>query len=116
MPELPEPLECWLQTLPEFVQEVVRKRPPTTCYRSTEDDGHYWIEGVTELDGDVTYTLLHGENSFLPGFRVYHINPENLYACFCGHWKHPAEEQIESARKVTEAILKVATRPSPDGS
>lgn len=116
MPELPVKLELWVQTLPEEVQIIVRAKPPTTCYRSVENDGHFWLEGITENEGVLSYTVLHGSDSFLPGFRVYHVTPDSLMPCQCGKWERPAASQIEAANKVVEAMLKASTHPRPDGS
>jgi hypothetical protein len=122
MPDLSPELEAWVLTLPEEVQFVVRLKPPTICYRSIENEGHYWLDGITENEGVVSYSVLHGSDSFLPGFRVYHVNPETLVPCGCGCYERAADSQIEAANKVVEAMLRAsrkqadASPPHPGGS
>ncbi len=116
MPELPETLEAWIRELPEEVQSVVREKPPTICYRSVENEGHFWVDGVIEKGGAVFYIIMHGSDSFLPGCIVQPVDPDSLMPCACGKWVRPARAKIEAAERVAEAMQAALTRQSPDES
>ena len=116
MPEISEELEAWIETLPDFVQVVVREKPPITCYRSSVNKGHYWLERVAENEGNLTYTVLHGSDSFLPGFEVFGVDPKTLIPCGCNQWEFPTEEQVRSAAKVRDALLHSINPQSLDES
>lgn len=106
MIQLTAALETWVLSLPDHVQSVVRERPPSICYRSLENDGHFWLEGVKEESGVVLYTIIHGSDSFLPGFLVQQVDPNTLVPCDCGNWERPSAEKIIAAVKVTQALLR----------
>ena len=111
--KLPAKLEEWVQTLPKEIEKIVREKPPTICYRSIENKGHFWLEGITIKDNVVSYMVLHGNDSFLPGFSVPYVNPESLMPCGCGEWQRPSLDQIEAAKGVADAILAAVNRKSP---
>lgn len=106
MIQLTVSLETWVLSLPECVQRVVRERPPSICYRSLENDGHFWLEGVKEKNGVVLYSIIHGSDSFLPGFLVDQVDPNTLIPCDCGQWERPSAEKIIAAVRVTQALLR----------
>lgn len=79
--------EDWLASRPPKVRDVARRFPPDTCYRCTEDRGHYAIYSYEETGaGPVTVKLIHGADSFLPFVRVFGVDPETLLKCGCGNW------------------------------
>ena len=98
MRELTPEQEAWIATRPPHVAAVMRERPPLTCYRSTENGGHYWIVAYDEhKDGKtVTLTVAHGSDSFLPGASVFGVEPGTLRECDCGSWEPPTGEQKEA--------------------
>lgn len=98
------PEEIWasfLKKLPPHVAEVVREYPATTCYRSIENEGHYWIYSYGEpptKDGIVTVKIVHGRDSYLPGVMVFGVQIGSLVKCGCGKWESPTEEQFMERR------------------
>jgi len=88
-------VEEWAATRPPKVAAVVRSHPPSTCYRSIENPGHYTIQsyGEPENGTDVTLTILHGADSYAPGISVFGVQPGTLSVCGCGRWSWPTEEQ-----------------------
>ena len=98
-------LEDWLATRPPAVAAVARRFPPTTCYRSTENRGHYLIGSYEEPKcGGVTVKLIHGADSFLPGIVVFGVDPETLISCDCGEWNWPTPEQTLEIREQIERM------------
>lgn len=96
----------WAATLPPRVRDVAEQYPTWNCYRSTTNHGHYRIYSYAEPKDesvDVTLTLVHGRDSFLPGVAVYGQRPGNLAPCGCGLWLPPTDAQTEVTRAHLEA-------------
>lgn len=82
--EFEQEYEEWLATRPPAVAAVGRSLTPWTCYRSTENSGHYTLYSIDEnMNGTITVEVDHLEDSFLYGFRVFGIAPETLKRCGC---------------------------------
>jgi hypothetical protein len=82
-------LRRWINERPPAVRKVALCFPPDTCYRMG-DRGHYSIYSYKEgKDDRVTLTMAHGRDSFLPGMRVFGVEPEGLELCGCGKWEWP---------------------------
>lgn len=100
--------EVWLAQRPPKVAEVARKLPPDRCYRMAGNAGHYVILSYAEhKSGEVTLTLAHGRDSYLPGVQVFGIRPESLFDCGCEKWEWPLQEQIEETGQHLEAQKKL---------
>lgn len=99
-------IEAWFAIRPPKVAAVMRAYPPLICYRSTENDGHYWIQSYGEPrdDGPITLTLAHGQDSYLPGVGVFGVAPETLTPCNCGRWSWPTPEQAEETAAKIEVV------------
>ena len=78
----------WFDSRPKRVQEIILRYPPS-CYRSTENPGHYLIYSYDEPldDGPITVTVIHGRDSFLPGVTVFGVSLNSLLWCDCGNWE-----------------------------
>lgn len=99
-------LEMWLAGRPPIIHEMAHARPPWTCYRMRDPDsgrerGHYWIYSYNESG---TVTIDHGDDSYLPGVRVFGIEPNSLVTCGCGNWHPPTAEQAEATGKRIERM------------
>ena len=100
---------AWLAERPLNVREVAEHLRPDTCYRSTENRGHYCIRSYDEEKaGGVTLHVIHGADSFLPGFGVFGVDPGTMRACGCGNWEPFAADDCAEgepiARKVFDAL------------
>lgn len=95
--------ERWLSEpdRPEAVRKLARMYPPV-CYRSTTDRGHYRIIAYAE---DNTVRLVHGRDSYLPGFSVFGYKPADLVKCECGEWDMPTPSQQKFSRRRVKAWI-----------
>lgn len=85
-------LEEWLKGRPPIIRELALKYPGDTCY-TQEGEGHYTIISYQESG---TLKIVHGRDSFRPGFAVFGVPPETLRVCGCGKWEPPTTEQIQA--------------------
>ena len=90
--------EDWLAERPE-IADMVRAVSPWHCYRLKGNArGHYAIYSYNEAG---TLTIMHGSDSFMPGFGVFGIEPGDLVVCDCGKYEHATMEQgAESERRI----------------
>lgn len=100
--------ERWLADRPESVQKLAREYPPV-CYRSTADAGHYRIIAYAE---DGTMRVVHGHDSYLPGFSVYGYIASNLTRCECGEWDMPTQKQVKKSEEKVKAWVDVKRNQS----
>jgi len=70
------------------------------CYRSTENPRHHYR--IYSYNENLTVTLIHGDDSSLPGVNTFGQPAEQLIACDCGKWEWPTEENIARTRERTE--------------
>lgn len=90
-----EAWEQWLAERPPAVAALARRFEPWRCLRMTTNPGHYKPTGYGEQrDGSVTLTLAHGRDSYLPGVRVFGVEPDTVTPCGCGAWQYPLPEQV----------------------
>lgn len=97
----------WVQGRPPAVRVVAEKFPPWVCLRDTKTGrGHYIVLAFDEPEGDAAVTLrvAHGADSFMPGFEVFGIAPEDMTSCDCGEWSWPSEEQAEESGAEVDAF------------
>lgn len=77
-------LELWISERPKRVQAVIRRFPPTTCYRSRDGRGHYSIYAYDEeKSGKITLRVNHMPDSFLPAVRVFGVKQKDMRKCGC---------------------------------
>lgn len=96
----------FVKKLPPRVAEVAREYPANVCYRSIENDGHYWIWSYADPNEDdiVTVQITHGRDSYAPGIRVFGVQIGSLVKCDCGKWQPPTAEQCDGERRRVEAF------------
>ena len=94
----------WLESRPDSVRYVAIAYPPDTCYRA-EHGGHYQILSYFE-SGNVR--VLHGSDSFAPGFEVFEFGPQHLTPCGCGKWEPANQQGVLMALERAERILGAA--------
>lgn len=83
MKDIMKELESWINKRPPHVQRVIRKHPPTTCYKGKKR-GHYIIYSYDEYtDGAIKVKVHHLGDSFLPGFSVFGVRLSDLVPCGC---------------------------------
>lgn len=80
--------EAWLADRPPRVRAVAEQYTPNVCYLGPEGHarrGHYLIYCYDEPDdgGSVTVKVDHLDDSFLPGVRVFGVDPATLTVCGC---------------------------------
>lgn len=80
-------IQKWIDQRPPNVRRVANRLRPGTCYFSFNANGyrgHYLIRSYEEnKDDSVTVTISHLDDSFLPGFEVFGVNPKDLKRCGC---------------------------------
>ncbi len=79
-------LQKWIESRPPAVREVARKLAIHSCFKSTQNKGHYKLYAIDETD-PVTVKIIHGSDSFLPGYEIFNVNPDTLEPCNCGEWR-----------------------------
>lgn len=94
---------AWADKLPPAAREVALRLRPNTCYRSTENPGHYVIYSVSN---EGTVKLIHGADSYMPGFSVFGVDPQTLTECDCKLWELPTEAQQRIAKIRAENIAR----------
>lgn len=92
--------DAWLEDLPSNVRGVAEKFPPWNCYKSLQVRGHYRIYSydARPLSEVVLLTMVHGQDSFLPGVAVFGVDPADIELCGCGKWSFPTKAQIDNTR------------------
>jgi hypothetical protein len=84
-------------------RNFARQHPPGKCYRLKGDKGakgRYAIKtvSISPKTGEVSsLTLLHGADSFAPGFAVGGAMVSDLVPCGCGLWREATDEEWEDA-------------------
>lgn len=74
----------WIDSRPENVRAVIKTHPPIGCYRGYNGRGHYVLYSYDEeKSGKVTLKVNHLDDSFMPGFQVFGVDPESLTYCGC---------------------------------
>jgi hypothetical protein len=79
----------WLDSRPKAIQEAYYKylNPPHKCWRLIGNRGHYGLYSISEPDPpnypEVTVTMVHLEDSYLPDTGVFGILPRNVIPCGC---------------------------------
>lgn len=98
----------WVAERPPSVQAVAVQFPPWICIRDASTGrGHYIVLAFAEPEGDepVTLRVAHGADSFMPGFEVFGIAPEDMRMCGCGAWSWPSEEQAAESSAEADAFI-----------
>lgn len=104
--------EEWLAGRPPAIQEVARRYPPN-CYRNKNNDrAHYILHAYEEPkdDSPVTVKVIHGADSFAPGFMVFGFKPDDLVVCGCGKWEPATDEQTENMARCVDALRALRQR------
>lgn len=89
---LSQELKDWIESRPLRIKEVAQKliTSDNSCLRSTKyKNNHYRLYSIGEtkkIPFKIVVSLVHGNDSFLPGFRVFGVDPEDLIVCNCGKW------------------------------
>jgi hypothetical protein len=112
--EREEEFRKWLKDRPAVIQVAATEYPPTRCYRSRTNAGHYVILGYGEpqAGGGVTVQVLHGRDSYGAGHAVFGVPVSDLVPCGCDSWEEASAEELASAVTRFLAIL----RPPSSGS
>jgi hypothetical protein len=109
MKRRPSPEEAaWIESRPPKVRSVIEKLG-LSCVRGADGRGHYDITAFSEDadTGEVTLKVVHGSDSFLPGFDVFGMLPDDFVECGCENWEPPTESQ----RKFAEARARASKGP-----
>jgi len=84
---------AWIASRPKKVQAVISKCPPNTCYRGADGNGHYALYSYEEnKSGKVSMKVVHGKDSFMAGFTVVGMSPDDIVKCGCGKWEPVKED------------------------
>jgi hypothetical protein len=102
----------WVASRPENVRVWAEKLPPC-CYRHAgQPSGHYWLYSFdVGQDDTVTVKLVHGSDSFMPGFAVFGVDPADLIPCNCSGWLEGTPMQAEDSTKKADAMIEKHGRP-----
>ena len=98
----------WVMSRPPAVRKVACRLATGACLRSTENKGHYILHSIDEEIDDpsvVTVTMIHGADSFAPGFRVFGVDPDTITVCGCGEWEWPSAKQAEAFFTLAETAM-----------
>lgn len=96
-PEMRRDWTAWLAGRPDAVRAVAEKFDPTMCYRNpAHKRGHYRLYSVEEpkdAGAPITISMAHLDDSFLPSFRVFGLDPNDFELCGCLADERPAEDR-----------------------
>jgi hypothetical protein len=101
--------EAWVSA-PErmHIEDIVRRYSPFHCYRSSENPhAHYAVHAYND---DGTVRVIHGADSFLPGWEVFGYDPEILSVCDCKAFRFATEEEtasVELASTMSQGFAEV---------
>lgn len=93
----------WVAARPPLVRDAIKRFDPRVCYHAIDNAGHYTIYSFEEHGEEpVTVSLIHGQDSYLPGIRVFGVSLETIKRCGCGMWEYPDQKQVERTRAMIE--------------
>jgi len=85
------------QSEPRIV-EITQRYTPLVCYRGVQNTLQHYALHAYEVPKDpskpVTFVLLHGADSMLPGVSVFGVSPEEIVVCACSKWRHATAQQL----------------------
>jgi hypothetical protein len=101
--------EAWVSD-PErmHIEDICRKCSPFHCYRSSENPhAHYAVHAYND-DGSIR--VIHGADSFLPGWEVFGYDPELLTVCDCKEYRFATAEEtasVELAQALSQGFAEI---------
>ena len=97
---------AWVASRPPVIQALITSHPPDQCYRA-ENGGHYIIRAYQESDdGTAKMRVEHGRDSFMPGFGVFGMEPDDLAPCPTqGDWEPAGEDELEASQEKADLMI-----------